>query len=121
MFAWFSCTASFASSMNIRMKSLSSAMLGRMRLTATSRSKPSTPNALERNTSAMPPMLIRSSRTYLPKGVGFFTGRCPQPYLTMVPWTVSILTPSGSLSYSTESTFSMQIAELGDWPRVSFA
>ena len=35
MFAWFSWTASFASSMNMRMNSLSSAMFGRMRLTAT--------------------------------------------------------------------------------------
>jgi len=62
MFAWFSWTASFASSMNMRMNSLSSAMFGRMRLTATSRSKPSTPKAFARNTSAMPPVLIFSSR-----------------------------------------------------------
>ena len=35
MFAWFSWTAIFASSMNIVMNSSSSAMFGRMRLTAT--------------------------------------------------------------------------------------
>ena len=62
MFAWFSWTAIFASSMNIVMNSSSSAMFGRMRLTATRRSKPSTPNALALNTSAMPPTLIRSRR-----------------------------------------------------------
>ena len=62
MLAWLSWTESLASSMNMRMNSLSSAMLGRMRLTATRRSKPSTPNALARNTSAIPPMLIRSRR-----------------------------------------------------------
>ena len=61
MFAWFSWTAIFASSMNIVMNSLSSAMFGRMRLTATSRSKPSTPKAFALNTSAMPPTLMRSS------------------------------------------------------------
>ena len=53
-------TAIFASSMNIVMNSSSSAMFGRMRLTATSRSKPSTPNAFARKTSAMPPTLMRS-------------------------------------------------------------
>jgi hypothetical protein len=60
MFAWVSCTAIFASSTNIVMNSLSSAMFGRMRLTATRRSKPSTPKALALKTSAMPPTLIRS-------------------------------------------------------------
>ena len=45
MFAWVSWTPIFASSMNIVMNSSSSAMFGRMRLTATSRSKPSTPKA----------------------------------------------------------------------------
>ena len=51
-----------ASSMNIWMNSLSSAMFGRMRLTARRRSKPSTPKALALNTSAMPPTLTRSRR-----------------------------------------------------------
>jgi hypothetical protein len=73
MFAWWSCTASFASSMNIVMNSWSSAMFGRMRLTATRRSKPSTPKAFALKTSAMPPTLMRSRREYLPKGIGCFT------------------------------------------------
>ncbi len=73
MFACVSCTAIFASSMNIVMNSWSSAMFGRIRFTATRRSKPSTPKALALNTSAMPPTLMRSRRTYFPKGMGFFT------------------------------------------------
>ena len=36
--------------------------VGRMRLMATMRSKPSTPKAFALNTSAMPPTLMRSSR-----------------------------------------------------------
>ena len=73
MFACFSWTAIFASSMNIVMNSSSSAMFGRMRLIARSRSKPSTPKAFALKTSAMPPTLMRSSRRYLPKGMGFFS------------------------------------------------
>jgi hypothetical protein len=62
MFGCVSCTASFASSTNIAMNSWSSAMEGRMRLTATRRSKPASPKALALKTSAMPPTLIRSRR-----------------------------------------------------------
>ena len=51
------------------MNSSSSAIDGRMRLMASSRSKPSTPKALAMNTSAMPPTLMRSRRKYFPKGV----------------------------------------------------
>src|SRR6266540_2755258 len=72
MFACWSCTAIFASSMNIVMNSSSSAMLGRMRFTASNRSNPSTPKVLALKTSAMPPTFIRSRRTYLPNGCGFF-------------------------------------------------
>ena len=43
MFAWLSCPAIFASSMNILMKSLSSPIVGRIRLMAMIFSKPSTP------------------------------------------------------------------------------
>ena len=62
-----------ASSMNIVMNSSSSAMLGRMRLIAMVLAKPSAPNCLALNTSAMPPTLIRSRRQYLPKGTGLRT------------------------------------------------
>src|SRR5881275_911940 len=68
MFAWASWTLIFASSMNIEMNSSSSAMFGRMRLMATSRSKPPAPNVFPRHTSAMPPMLMRSRRRYFPNG-----------------------------------------------------
>ena len=78
MFACVSCTAIFASSMNIVMNSWSSAIDGRIRFTATRRSKPSTPKAFALKTSAIPPTLIRSSRTYFPKGIGFFTSCSPK-------------------------------------------
>src|SRR6202022_1546059 len=68
-FACVSAEVIFASSTNIRMKSSSSATEGRMRLIATSFSKPSGPVALALNTSAMPPTLMRSRSTYLPNGV----------------------------------------------------
>ena len=41
---------------------------------ATSRSKPPAPNVFPRHTSAMPPMLMRSSSRYFPKGIGCFFG-----------------------------------------------
>ena len=44
MFAWVRCPAIFASSMNIEMKSSSSAIVGRIRLMAMNFSKPSMPN-----------------------------------------------------------------------------
>ncbi len=77
MFAWVSCTAIFASSTNIVMNSWSSAIDGRMRLTATRRSKPSTPKAFALKTSAMPPTFTRSRSRYFPKGMGFFTAFLP--------------------------------------------
>ena len=46
MFAWFRCPAIFASSMNMWMKSSSSAIVGRIRFTAMIFSNPSTPNDL---------------------------------------------------------------------------
>ena len=55
------------------MNSWSSAIDGRIRFTATRRSKPSTPKALALKTSAMPPTLIRSRSRYFPNGMGFFT------------------------------------------------
>ncbi len=70
MLAWLSCPQIFASSMNISMKSASSAIDGRMRLMARIFSKPSTPKDLALKTSAMPPTLMRSSKTYLPNGIG---------------------------------------------------
>src|SRR5215831_6404443 len=72
MLAWVNWTLIFASSWNIEMNSSSSAMLGRMRLIATRRSKPPAPKTFPRQTSAMPPMLIRSSSRYRPKGIGCF-------------------------------------------------
>ncbi len=66
-------TAIFASSMNILMKSPSSAMFGRIRLIAMMLSKPSTPKVFGQ-TSAMPPTLMRSSSRYFPKGMGCFFG-----------------------------------------------
>ena len=72
MFAWLSWTAIFASSMNIVMNSSSSAMFGRMRLTASRRSKPSTPKAFAFQTSAMPPTFTRSRSQYFPNWIGFF-------------------------------------------------
>src|SRR4051812_203070 len=80
MLAWFSWPQIFASSMNISMKSASSAIDGRMRLMARIFSKPSTPKDLALNTSAMPPTLIRSSKTYLPNGIG-----CRKRFLPRAP------------------------------------
>ena len=74
MLACVSWTQIFASSLNIEMNSSSSAMLGRIRLIATSRSKPPAPKIFPRQTSAMPPMLTRSSRRYRPKTIGCFRG-----------------------------------------------
>ena len=74
MFACASWPAIFASSMNILMKSSSSAIVGRIRLIATILSKPSTPKVFALKTSAMPPTLMRSSRKYFPKGTGCLTG-----------------------------------------------
>ena len=59
-----------ASSMNILMKSSSSMMLGRIRLSARIRWKPCTPKALALKTSAIPPTLIRSRRRYFPNATG---------------------------------------------------
>ena len=71
MFACASWTAMRASSTNMRMNSASSPMVGRIFLIASSRSNPSTPNALATNTSAMPPTAIRSRRRYFPNLVGW--------------------------------------------------
>ena len=74
MLACVSWTLIFASSWNMEMNSSSSAMLGRIRFTATSRSKPPAPKTLPRHTSAIPPMLTRSSSRYRPKTIGCFRG-----------------------------------------------
>src|SRR5262249_20219082 len=74
MLACDSCPAILASSMNISMKSPSSAIEGRIRLIAMIFSNPSTPKLFALNTSAIPPTLRRSSSRYFPKGWGDRTG-----------------------------------------------
>jgi hypothetical protein len=61
MFGWLRLAASRASSMNILTKSSLEENAGRMRLTATSLSKPSGPTTRALNSSAMPPVATRSS------------------------------------------------------------
>ena len=78
MFAWVSWPQIFASSMNISMKSASSAIDGRIRLMARIFSKPSTPKDLALKTSAMPPTLMRSSRRYFPNGIGCRNSLAPR-------------------------------------------
>src|SRR5689334_9410654 len=73
MLAWLSWPQILASSMNISMKSESSASEGRMRLMARIFSKPSTPKDLALKTSAIPPTEMRSSSTYFPNGIGWRT------------------------------------------------
>ena len=68
---WLSkLTEIFASEMNILMKVSSADRVGKMRLMQTSLVKPSTPKAVARKISAMPPDPIRSVSTYFPKACG---------------------------------------------------
>src|SRR5580693_2105804 len=73
---WDSWAASRASPRNILTKSGESARWGRMRLTATRRSKPSSPRCWARNTSAIPPRARRRSSMYWPNLIPP-SGNCP--------------------------------------------
>ena len=76
MLAWDSRDEILASSMNMVVNSSSSLAQGRIRLMATIFSKPLTPAALVRKTSAMPPVLSLFTITYWPNFWGFSTRIC---------------------------------------------
>ena len=71
MLAWLSWPAIFASSMSMVTNSSSIATCGKSSLIATMRSNPASPRVRARNTSAIPPWLMRSSSVYLPNAIGW--------------------------------------------------
>ena len=72
------------------------------------RSKPSTPNALAINTSAIPPTLRRSSSRYLPNGLGFFIESRRNRRTQAHQW-ISDTNPSRTMFFQQSRVFGQEI------------